>query len=46
MTYTTSIEYHPDRPIVHFGNVGAVKYYELPEPEKKPKKKKSKKGKK
>lgn len=38
MTHTTQIEFHPDRPIVHFGNPGVAYWQEAPAP--KPKKKK------
>lgn len=42
MTETTQIEYHPDRPIVHFGNP-EVSYWRKGD---KPKKKAKKRGKK
>lgn len=41
MTQTTLIEYHSDRPIVHFGNPG-VDYWQEPPKRKKKKKPKPK----
>lgn len=56
MTETTFVEWHPDRPFVHFGSPSSVKYWDGSEtppdkPSEKPKpvkktKKKTKKGKK
>lgn len=43
MTHTTQIEFHPDRPIVHFVNPGVAYWQE--EPATKPKKKKKPKPK-
>lgn len=42
MTRTTQVEWHPDRPFVHFGSPPEVTYWrEEPRPEKPKKKKKS-----
>lgn len=33
MTHTTEIEYHRDRPLVHFGSPSDVEYWRKPEEE-------------
>ena len=47
MTRTTQIEWHGDRPMIHFGSPAGDTYWKRPEPEPRPKtKKKRKKAKK
>lgn len=43
MTHTTQIEWHDDRPLIHFGTPPDVKYWEAPKV-KKSKKKGKKRG--